>query len=528
MPTPNEREFAVFRRGEVREDILRFFRNGLRNLPDPETGELFTEDVIRKSTTAGGRWYVEADAIDLACQGIQKRDEFLAQQMRVDRAGTSFLQNFHAPQWGERYLPATGGSGSVTATGLPGTTWIGSTQVPDPFATFGTDEAGKRFQVLVSGAADGAGVATLLVIGIDGGLETNLDVGSEIRWSNAPPSSNPSATVVGAKFTGGGPAETDAAFSLRLAARIRHKPGAGNDAQMRALARAASNAVEDAFVYPCAMNAGSVLVAITQKRGIATGPDARVASAGVLLLVTAAIVPPGSPDIPGQGFVVVLPDTPEPANAVVQLALRKGSGAGWADLQPFPPVDTGGAAVAVSLVTTQTDFRITLAAGAGLLPNGASSVSAVALMVWDVPSSRFIALSVNVVTDLGAGVYRVQLLSPSTHTIAIGDWISPATLQRDSIAEAAEAYFDSLGPGEVVDLSTSTLAARAFRRPVPSEEYPARAGQSLISFVAEGLGAVASDATLASISVQSPTVPTDPIDGPARVTLGKFAAYELP
>lgn len=527
MSTPNEREFAVFRRGEVREDILRFLRNGLRNLPDPQTGQLFTEDTIRQATTAGARFYTEADAIDLACQGIQKRDEFLAQQMRIDRAGTSFLQNFHAPQWGERYLPATGGSGRVAATGLAGTTWIGSTQVPDPFATFGTDEAGKRFQVLVSGTADVLGQATLTVIGIDGGLETNLDVGAVIRWSNAPPSSNPTAAVVGAKFTGGGPEETDASFSLRLAARVRHKPGAGNDAQMRALARAASNAVEDAFVYPCAMNAGSVLVAITQKRGIATGPNARVASAGVLLLVTAAIVPPGSPDIPGQAFVVVLPDTPEPTNVVVQLALRKGSGAGWADLQPFPPVNTAGAAVAVSLVTNQTDFRITTS-GAGQLPNGASPVNGVGLMVWDVPSSRFVVLSVNVVTDLGAGVYRVQLLSPSTHTIAVGDWISPATQQRDSIAQSAEAYFDSLGPGEAVNLSTSVLAARAFRRPVPSEEYPARAGQSLITFVAEALGAVASDATLASITVQSPTVPSDPIDGPSRVTLGKFAAYELP
>src|SRR5262245_58621604 len=195
MPTPTEREFAVFRRGEIREDILRFFRNGLRNLYDPQTGELFTEDTIRKATTAGSRFYVEADAIDLACQGIQKRDEFLAQQIRVDRAGSSFLQNFHAVQWGETYLPATGGTGDVLATGLAGTTWIGSTTVPDPFATFGTDEAGKRYQVLVSGIADPDGQVTLTVIGIDGGLETNLAPGAVIRWSNPPAGSDPTCVV---------------------------------------------------------------------------------------------------------------------------------------------------------------------------------------------------------------------------------------------------------------------------------------------------------------------------------------------
>lgn len=527
MPTPTEREFAVFRRGEIREDILRFFRNGLRNLVDPQTGELFTEDVIRRATTAGSRFYVEADAIDLACQGIQKRDEFLAQQIRVDRAGTSFLQNFHAPQWGETYLPATGGTGNVLATGLAGTTWIGSTTVPDPFATFGTDEAGKRYQVLVSGIADTDGAAVLTVIGIDGGLETNIAAGSEIRWSNPPAGSDPTA-LAQATFTGGGPAETDAEFSLRLAARIRHKPGAGNDAQIRALARKASNAVEDAFVYPCAMNAGSVLVAITQKRGVTVGPSGRVASAGVLLQVQAAIVPPGSPDMPAQAFVVVVPDTPQAADSVVQLALRKGSAAGWTDLQPFPPVNGGTGAVAVSLVTTQTDFRVTHTGGAGLLPSGATTVPGVGLMVWDVPSSRFVTLQVASVEDMTGGVYRVTLSAPSSHTIAVGDWISPATLQRDSLALAVEAYFDSLGPGEVVTLSTDVLAPRAFRRPLPSEEYPSRAGQSLISFIAEALGAVQSDATLTDISVQTPTVPADPVNGPQRVTLGKFAAYELP
>jgi len=526
MPTPIEREFAVFRRGEIREDILRFFRNGLRNIDDPKTHEPFTEDTIRRVTTAGGRFYVEADAIDLACQGIQKRDEFLAQQIRIDRSGSAFLQNYHAPQWGERYLPATGGNGLVLATGLPGTTYIGSTTVPDPFATFGTDEAGKRYQVLVSGVANASGQVSLVVIGIDGGIETNLEPDDEIRWSNAPASSNPVA-VVQTQFTGGGPAETDAEFSARLMSRVRHKPGAGNDAMIRGLARKASNAVEDAFVYPAAMNAGSVLVAVTQKRGIGIGPNARVASSGVLLQVQAAIVPPGSPDLPGQAFVVVVPDTPQPANTVVQLALRKGSAAGWTDLQPFPPANSGSGSVAVSLVSSTVDFRIT-ASGAGLLPNGVSSLAGVGLMVWDVPTSRFETLNVGTVTDLGAGVYRVQLSSAPSHTVAVGDWISPASLQKDSIAEAVEAYFDSLGPGEVLNLATDPLGARAFRRPMPSEEYPLRAGQSLVTFISEALGSVASDATLTSISAQSPSLPADPVEGPRRITLGKFAAYELP
>lgn len=527
MAQPTEREFAVFRRGETRELQLSFLRNGLRALLNPKTGEEFTEDEVRRATTPGSRFYVEADAIDLICQGIQKRDEFLAQQMRIDRAGSAFLQNYHAPQWGETYLPATGGSGNVAAVGVSGTTWIGSTTIPDPFASFGTDDAGNRYQVLVSGTADSNGNATLIMVGIDGGDATNLAVGSEIRWSNPPPGSTPTATVSGDDFTGGGPAETDAEFAPRLAQRVRRKPGAGNESQMRSLARAASNAVEDAFVYPCAMNAGSTVVVITQKRRTAVGPEGRLPGAGALTAVTAVLVPPGSAEIPARAFVLVLGPTSQPSNVVCQLGQRRGSAAGWADVQPFPPVRAGGVAVAVSTVTTQVNFRVTTD-GAGDLPNGvAGPLSGVTLMIWDVASSRFEALQVNTVTDLGGGVYQVLLLAPPAHTIAIGDWVSPGMARREALAEAAESYFDSLGPGELLDLTTDSLAVRAFRRPSPDEERPYRAGSSLLTFLGEGLGAALSDSLLASISETVPDVPSDPIDGPAMLTLGKLAVYDL-
>ncbi len=527
MAQPIEREFVVFRRGELREDILRFFRNGLRALPNPRTGEDFTEDEVRRATTAGSRFYIEADAIDLICQGVQKRDEFLAQQMRIDRAGSAFLRNYHAPQWGETYLPATGGSGNVAATGVSGTAWIGSTTIPDPFASFGTDEAGNRYQVLVTGTADVNRQATLIVVGIDGGDQTNLALGSSIRWSNPPPGSDPTCTVVDDDFTGGGPEETDAEFSNRLSQRVRRKPGAGNESQIRALGRAASNAIEDAFVYPVAVNAGSTLVAITQKRRSTIGPEGRLPGAGALAAATAVLVPPGSAEIPARAFFAVLAPTSQPSDVVCQLGQRKRSAAGWQDVQPFPPIRAGGVAVAVTLVTTQVNFRVTTD-GAGDLPNGvAGPLSGIHLMIWDVPTSRFVDLAVDTVEDLGSGVYRVLLLSPSSHTVALGDWVSPGMERRVALAEAAESYFDSLGPGELVDLATSSLAVRAFRRPSPEEERPYRAGSSLLTFLAEGLGAALSDSLLASISDTVPDVPLDPIDGPALLTLGKFAVYDL-
>ncbi len=509
--------------------MLRDFREGLRRLVDPATGLPFTEDTLRRATAAGSRVYVDYDSTDLNLLGAQKRDEFFAQQIRIDRSGSGFLRAYHGPLWGQPYLPAFGGSGSVSAHGTPGTTWTGSTTVPDPFATVGTDPGSRRYQVVVGATADADGNAELTLIAIDGGDETNPPVGTEIRWVNPPPGSDPAAYVVTDDFSGGLDAETDADFSSRLGARVRHKPASGNWSHIRDFARQASVSVEEAFVYPCAFHSGSVLVAVTAKRGAGVGPSARVPGFSVLNAVRAYLVPPASPVLPGRAHLVVVPVQTEASNLVVQLAQPLGSAAGWADLEPFPEID-GTDAVAITALaggTSQVDFTIT-AGSAGQLPQGAAGpLSDVHLMVWNALTSSFESLVVDTVQDLGAGAYRVLLDTPPAKTLVVGDWISPDMARRTALSDSLTAYFDSLGPGEVIDLATDERAVRAFRNPVPSEEYPARAGQSGITFIAEALGAPVSDATLASISLSDPTVPDDPIDGPNLIVVGKFAVYPL-
>ena len=527
VTTPSEREYLVYRRGEVRELILRTFREGLRALVDPETGEPVSEDTIRLVTAKGGRWWTEAEGDDLVVMGAQKSNEFLAQQLRIDRAGGEYLDRYHGVLWGAPRLPAFGGSGRVTARGLPGMTWPGSTTIPNvSFATYGLDPSNKRYQVLVTAVADAEGVAELTVAGIDGGSDTNLEPGTEIRWVNPPPGSDPDAVTAGEKFRGGADAETDAAYAERLIALVRHKAASGNWAHIRSYARQVSVSVEDAFVYSCAFRSGSELVAITQKRGDAVGPGARLPSEGVLAAVTLALVPPSSALVPGRVHVLVTPPVLQPSNAAMLLALPFGSPAGWTDLEPFPPIN-GTAAVAITTVTSQTDIRITTSAP-GLLPGGASSATGLHLMVWDVPTSAFITLAVTTITDLGAGVYRVQLASaPDGHTLALGDWVSPDMARRADLAAAVTAYFDSLGPGEVVP-ALDERYSRAYRNPVPNEEKPQRAGQSIVSTITEALGAPVGDAQLAApMTVTTPSVPADPVSGPNLIVAGKFAAYHL-
>jgi len=531
MTTPAERQFAVFRRGQLREEILLGWRTGLRALIDPETKQVFTEDKIRLATGFGTRFYTEADSIDVIGLGIQKRDEFFAQQVRIDRAGSAFLRNFHGPQWGEAPLPAAGGSGTVLATGNAGTPIAGSTTVPDPLAVTARDPAGQQYQVFVGGTLPASGQLSVTMIGVQGGATTNIANGTVLTWENPPPGLAETATVTAADgFTGGVDAETDQQFADRLAARIRHKPASGNWSHFRQFARASTNSVEDAFVYPGAFHAGSVLVCLTQKRGSVVGPNARVASLATLALATGFLVPPASPVIPARAHVLVVTVQTEPTNMVLQLAQPKNSAAGWVDLQPFPPVGTAGfEETTITALTSQTDFTIFSTAGAGQLPGGvAGPLAGVSLMVWDDGISAFESLDVQDVTDLGAGSYRVVLNNAANKTLAVADFVSPDMGRRATLSSSIVSYFDGLGPGEVINLSTDIRSSYAFRNPVPSEEFPSRSGQAIVTTISDGLGSALADAQLQKNTVQTPTLPTDIVDGPNLIVPGKIAVYDLP
>lgn len=529
MTSPGERAFAFFERGAVRDDVLLNFRLGLAQLIDPETGALFTADKIAQATQQGSRWWIEQDATDLVALAIQARAMLMADQVRPDRANSSFLVGYHGDLWDVQPLPASPGSGPVTTSATPGATYVGSATIGDPGATTFRDVAGTRFQVLVTVVTPGTGIADLTLISIDTGAKTNLlttPTPAVLTIDQNPPIGAQSTATVTADFTGGFDDESMADFQGRLRAEIRHKPGAGNNAQIRSWGRKSSTAVLDAYVYACAMHAGSTLVCITQKRGATVGPNALLANAGVLALGTAYLVPPASPVIPPRAFFVVVTFTPAPADTILQLAQIKGSAGGWADASPWPGLT--GTVASITNVTNQTTFRMH---SDPALPGGAASLSgaqAPRFMVWNVATSRFEKLLVSSVTSAGGGLYDVVLLQAPQKVIAAGDWISPDMARRDTLAKGAEIYFDSLGPGEVINLALDARADRAARFPDPNEESPSKGGQAIVTTINDALGYVLAAGALFSISQSAPPVPADPVLGPGKLTLGKFAIYDLP
>ncbi len=551
MTAPDERKFKIFRVGQVRDTILISWRNSLRNLNNPDTDLPFTEDQIRVATQEGSRFYIEADAIDVVAMANQSRALFFADQTDPRKANTNFLQNQHGRLWlgPDSLLPATGSSGFVDTLATPGSVFTGSSTIPDPAATTAVDEAGNTFQVFQTVVAVGpvaAGQVTVRVAlrAVNTGSRTNIIAGTTLKWSdNVPLGAAPEATVVSENpsapnegMSGGFDQETDAEYAVRIEERYRFRPASGNPAHFLAWARQATVATEAAFVYPAAINSGSVLVAITEKRSteILEGPLARQPSIGTLTDVQNFVVPPNSPVVPNRVFVLVTGWNAEPSDLVVSISMAQGSVGGWADVEPWPVPSAIVLEheIASTNGTDQFTFNVDVP-----MPAGATFLAgdeAPELIIWDEATSRFVELSVQDIT-VAAGIATVNLnTQPSSpeptvglFTLEIGQRISPATDQDDIIAISFEEFFDSLGPGEVIDLSTNALGARGFRFPQPSDSFPLRAGQIIIPFLVDALGGVASSANLDSISDETPELPGSVSDGPNMVTLGKVNIYPL-
>lgn len=527
MARPDERRFVLFSRGHVRDNIiLAVLRDGLREMVNPDTGEVFTEDEIARITQDGGRYFLEADGIDLFGQATQSRASWFVDQVFPRRASSAYLTGVHQPLWlPEGKLEEEGGSGTVLALASPGVIWTGSSELGDASARVARDSAGNRYQVVVTATTPADGEVTLTLRGIDGGSDTNPVIDAILRWDNAPSGAEPECTVT-TNFSGGINAETDAEFANRIEDAQRYRPGAGNRAHFRAWAREASASIEVAFVYACALNAGSVVVCVLQKRGTATGPTARIPSIGTLTDATAYLSPPNSPVVPGNVHVLVVVPVSQPSDVSLRLGLQPGAGGGWADLSPWPRATDDYPIAEITTLTSQTVFRITTDSEVPFdLPASGSTLPQ--LMVWNSTTSRFEQLSISTITLSSTDVYEITLAAAPTFTIALGDAISPYTDQNEAVAESVEAYFDALGPGELVDLSTSLVGHRAYRFPRAAQEYAYKLNQRIVGDMLEALGGAAGDVELANATVTTPTVPTSPTTGPSLITLGQLGIYDV-
>ncbi len=503
--------------------VLMEWRFWLRTGTNPKTNAAFTEAEIGRALAKGSRWWIGAQAIDVVCQVAQARSMWLADQALPDTASTEWGRR-HAALWLDQpdLLEATGSVGTVTTQTIEGVVYVGSAVPGDPAAHYLSDPLGRRFQVLYSATATAPDPGTpttieLVVWSLEGGSDTNWEDGTVFNWEFAPPFTKDQATAV-EDFSRGTDRETDAERARRVQDAIRHKQGAGNWSQFRGWSRTSSNAIEDGFVYPCGLWTGSVVVSPTQKRARARGPEARIPSTLTVDLLRAFLVPPGSAVVPGDPVVLVVAPESEPSDVELGLSMLRRSDAGWTDGSPWPTYES--AVPVVTNVGSSTVFRIS----ADTAPPSSSGVH---LMVWDTDTSRWEELVVTSIVAFGGGEYTVTLAAAPKHTVALGDVVSPNTRLSAVIAEAIEAYFDTLGPGEIVE-PTDVRSGRAYRNPIPSEQWPQNVtAGGMALFLSEALGLAVDNFTAPVISVTTPTIPDVAEDGPRMITLGKLGIFAL-
>jgi hypothetical protein len=513
--------------GAERDRMLASLRSALRawiGRKDPVLGVTITEEHIQLATQEGTRDYARFNALDLALLAIHAKAGVLADQVFPQRA-TSGALTVHADQRDLPRLPAVGATIYAEAKADVGALFVGSTTIPDNAAAFATIN-GMTFQLLydvttpANGTAGSDAAAPMILVGVSVGDATNLPAGSKLTWAGNVPLSAAREFTTTIDGKGGTEIETEQAWGRRMADDDAHPSESGNNAHVRRWARQSSVAVEDAFGYSEAKYAGTDVWCITQKRGRQSesaprGPLARVPSAGTLTTARAYLVPPGSPVSPERGCRFVVAPQTTYTDASIALALPRGRGLGWKDSRPWPLWD--GSPATITALTSQMLFTITNSSD---LPSSTSSI-----MVWHRSISRWEELRVTSIVDGGGGTWDVTLETAPARTIAVGDYISPATRSPTLLAQAVERYFDSLGPGEVIDTETDTRAPRAARFPDPVEVFPYRAGSAILTTIQNVLNGSTTSGELLDISSTEPVLPTDPTQGPYLLVCGHVAVY---
>jgi Baseplate J-like protein len=468
------REFPVYAQGQLRELYLTVLRDGLRTRVNPDTGAVWTEEEIQLATSAGTSEFARATATDLVLLAIQGKAPWLADQVVASRASMLWLRTLHAPQVGAgEPLPASGGGGLINAPTTGSATFLGSTTIPDPVAHLLLDSGGRRYQVLYDATTSGATTARLFVKAIDGGPETNLAPGAILRWYRSPTGVELEATVA-ERFRGGRPAETTAEYGERVLEAKRYRRGAGASSQWASWVRKIDSSIQQAFVYACAFNAGSLAISLTQRRSAGDrSPLARIPDASLISIVTARIVPPGAPDVPASPFVLVVPPQSAEVTMSARLKMPRGRGRGWLDTSPWPRVDPGGIATILT-VASQTDITITGTGGDDPEPGQIPRV-----MVWSEDDMSFVPLEVSSWVRVGSD-YQLILTNPPSLTLVAGMVVSPEAGCRTEIANGAMAYFDSLGPGDIV-IDTDLRSGRSARWPAPDTRWPTTPDSTMVS-----------------------------------------------
>jgi uncharacterized phage protein gp47/JayE len=488
--------------GELRDQLLRDLR-----LAAIDTG------VAEPPTQPGTDWYLLSTAVaNLALVGLANV-AIADSDSSVLTATGSALERLRVA-YGLPEVAAQGSSGKVRI-GVSG-----AVTVPDGLQI----QLPNGLRARVVGTFINPGDGDLVdVAAIDTGEATNFPAGIEVTFISPPPNLLETATVSEAEpLSGGTDAESAERKRKRILNALQNRPAGGNWSHLREMALNASGVVQDCFVYPALGGPGSAKLVPVRKFDRVNRSFTRALTVAQIAPVRAAI----QAQMPSPAEVVVQAVADQLVDVALNVklpdsTLSGGTGQGWLDAVPWPPLVGGDSGRAI----------VTSSAGANVTINAQTSTAPIAnqthIAWWSAIDRRFyVALVVIVAGSAGAWVLTtvVPLVDSSGAGPQAGDFICPAARNMQAYGDAWLDLLEELGPGE--NTSDVNRLPRAKRRPLVGDGALSSLGAAVYSQFMRRFDEI-TDISQSHASATVPTVPGSVATAPNVLVPRHFAIYVL-
>lgn len=331
--------------------------------------------------------------------------------------------------------------------------------------------------------------AELPYVCVKTGAVGNLDAGTVGRFT-APVAGLAQDCTIVADVRNGADIESDAKKRRRILNRRQNVPAAGNFGHLRELALSATNAIDNAHVYPALGGPGSCKVALSAPWYNGGAGQSRVASAAAIAIVSSVYTAELPTD---EHYYAVESVANEYVDVRLALDVLPGA-ASWMDVAPWPAVAT---TISAAALVSDTQFRVVMSSAA------AAPVVGKSIAVWSVAELGFRFAKILTATAVTTTTYDITTTAwtGGDFTAIAGLQVSPAAGNMPAWGDALLEAFGSQTPGENCLVSQEPTA---LRKPVESLAEPAGFGAREIGAFISGFDEMV-DASIEAINVDAPT-----------------------
>lgn len=368
----------------------------------------------------------------------------------------------------------------------------------------------KRYKTVSSGNYTNGSFVD--VIGIDVGIDTNLDPNEELIWTSPPPGVSSKAYVSPTGITNGKDADNDARLRKRLTDALKFGTDGGSWGFFKNEAEKASASIETAYVYPAVQGPGTVHVALTVE-GLAEYGYGRAPQSALVSFIANLVVPKN----PGHATIKFTGVEHEAVSLAFKMTLPNpktegGLGTGWIEesADRFPRANAA-APVKIASVTSAKVFQLdAVTTGTTASPDPQAGIT---IHFWDSANQKLITDKVYSVS--GSSPNWVVTMENAHPGLAVGDYCFPGMFFAQSYLTTIQEYIAKLAPGEKT--SSATVLPRAKRRPNANEGYSSEISETIKSTLLTSHSEISAPAVFTVNGSTSFTLPLTP-SVPSAVT----------